>query len=317
MANQGVLLSKTLVIGIFILFIGMSVIPSTGNIVKDASAYYSSLEPDDSPRVEIITPKNGSIVYNSSVNISIKYSDDNGITNYLMIYGTYNHSGGSGGGWGQPKICYIFNKTILVTPGYNLIFATAYDKKGNVGYDFSIFYYYSDNLIGTSIPPKVEILYPDNGSVIYDKYVSMRVKCTDDNGVVTFHRAYCGRTGGGVGGTGVMEPRLEYYFNDTIRASAGYNWIIAWAYDVNGSIGYDITLYQYYEMKTSIIIGLMTDKEKRENYTSIKARVLLFLVFKPFTFNFYRCGEEIIISNNYIGYIGPRFIIGRFNAAIV
>ena len=312
---------KGLVVGIIVLFLGVGFQPALANEVSITKTSENTKEQiyffNNSPIVEIINPKNGSIVYNSSVNISIKYSDDNGITNYQMIYGTYNSSGGYGGGFSEPKKYYLFNKTITVVPGYNLIFATAYDEEGNVGHDFSVYYYYSNNPIPTDTPPKVEILIPENGSVVYDKNVSMRAKCTDDDGIVIFYRSYCGIFGGGVGGSGFMEPQSEYYYNDTIRAFTGYNWILAWAYDVNGSIGYDITLYRYDEMKTFFIIGLITDKEERENYTTFEARALLYLGFKPFTFNIFRSGEEIIISNCYSGYVGLRFIIGRFNAAMI
>jgi len=320
-------MKRLLAIGVIFLLIGISVIPSVGGnngrlnkkdytkvIVNTKEQTYFF---NNSPKVEIINPKNGSIVYNSSVNISIKYSDDNGITNYQMIYGTYNSSGGYGGGFSEPKKYYFFNKTITIAPGYNLIFATAYDEEGNVGHDFSVYYYYSNNPIPTDTPPKVEILIPENGSVVYDKNVSMRAKCTDDDGIVIFYRSYCGIFGGGGGGSGFMEPQSEYYYNDTIRALTGYNWILAWAYDVNGSIGYDITLYRYDEMKTSFIIGVIIGKKEMDNYTTFKARALLYLGFKPFTFNFYRSGEEIIISNFYLGHIGLFFIIGRFNASMI
>lgn len=320
-------MKRLLAIGVIFLLIGINVIPSVGGnngrlnkkdytkvIVNTKEQTYFF---NNSPKVEIINPKNGSIVYNSSVNVSIKYSDDNGIENYGMMYGGYNYSGGYGGGLGEPEKYYFFNKTLIVTPGYNLIFATAYDEEGNVGYDFSIYYYYSNNPIPTDTPPKVEILIPENGSVVYDKNVSMCVKCTDDEGIVKVFSTYCGRTGGGGSSAVLTEPQLEYYYNHTIRAMIGYNWILAWSYDVNDSIGYDLTLYRYDEMKTFFIIGLITDMEERENYTTFKARALLYLGYQPFTFNIFRSGEEIIISNCYSGYVGFRFIIGRFNAAMI
>jgi len=310
-------MNKTvLVIGIIFLLIGFSVESSSGNIFEDRSAYYSSLESDDSPIVEIINPKNGSIVYNSSVNISIKCSDDNGVTYFTMIYGTYNHSGGSGRRLKEPKKSYIFNRTIWMYPGYSVILATAYDEKGNVGHDFSIFFYYSNNSIPTGIPPKVEILTPENGTLVYDKNVSMNIKCTDDDGIVRGSISYCHRTGSGGGGIYSGDPILEYYFNETLsRVLPGYNWIMAWAYDVNGSLGYDITLYRYDVMKTCFIIGVMADKKVMDNYTTFKARALLYIDIKTFTFNFYRSGEEIIISNLYSGHVGLFFILGRFNAS--
>jgi hypothetical protein len=318
---EGNMFKKGLVVGIIFLFVGVGFQHAFANEISIKSTSGNTKEQiyffNNPPIVEIINPKNGSIVYNSSVNISIEYSDDNGIEKYRMMYGGYNYSGGHGGGWSEPIKYYIFNKTITVTPGYNLIFATAYDEEGNVGHDFSIYYYYSNNPIPNGTPPKVEILIPENGSVVYDKNASMCVKCTDDDGIVSVRSTYCGRTGGGGRSAIPTEPQLEYYLNHTIRAKIGYNWIMAWAYDVNNSIGYNITLYRYDEMKTSFIIGLITDKEENGNYTTFKAKALLYLGYQPFTFNIYQSGEEIIISNCYSGYVGLHFIIGRFNSAMI
>lgn len=328
MDKQRNLLSKTLVVGVIFLFIVTSVIPSVvGNNERLNNKDYTKVVENtkeqmyffnNSPKVEIINPKNGSVVNNSSVNISVKFTDDNGIKYYYTIRGGYNYSGGGGGRLKEPKMCHFYNKTIFISPGYNLIFTTAYDEEGNVGYDFSLYYYNSNNSIPMNIPPKIEILTPENGSVVYDKNVRMCVKCTDDDGIVKFTYANCGAPGGGSGGTGFPEPLLEYYYNHTVRnVYTGYNWILAWAYDVNDNIGYDITMYRYDEMKNSFIIGFITDKEEMENYTTFKARALFYFDLKPFTFNYYRSGEEIIISNYYSGYVGLCFITGRFNASLI
>ena len=96
-----------------------------------------------------------------------------------------------------------------------------------------------------------------------------------------------------------------------------YNWIVVWAYDINRNIGYDITMYQFKEIEPSYIFGLIEDKEKKLDYTTFKSKGLIYFDFKPFSIKYYASDEDIIISNCYTGFVGSRFIIGRFNASLI
>ncbi|MHA1485386.1 MAG: FG-GAP repeat protein, partial [Candidatus Thorarchaeota archaeon] len=61
------------------------------------------------------------------------------------------------------------------------------------------------------------------------------------------------------------------------------------------------------------LLGTITNLNVTENYKTFNAKFLLHLSFKPFTFNIYRDYEEIMISNDYFGFVGQGFIIGRFH----
>ena len=60
------------------------------------------------------------------------------------------------------------------------------------------------------------------------------------------------------------------------------------------------------------LLGTITNLNVTENYKTFYAKFLLYLCFKPFTFNIYRDYEDIRISNDYFGFVGQGFIIGRF-----
>ena len=50
MQKNPVLFNKMLIIGILILFVGMSVVSSTGNIVEDIPSYFNPLESINNPK---------------------------------------------------------------------------------------------------------------------------------------------------------------------------------------------------------------------------------------------------------------------------
>ncbi len=88
MGNQGNLLSKTLVIGIIFLFIGMSVVSSTGNIDK-ASFIYKSNDPPFVPNNPI--PSDGAT--NVSIYVSLRWmggDPDGDLVTYDVYFGTTN-----------------------------------------------------------------------------------------------------------------------------------------------------------------------------------------------------------------------------------
>jgi len=60
------------------------------------------------------------------------------------------------------------------------------------------------------------------------------------------------------------------------------------------------------------LLGTITNLNVTENYKTFHVNFLLYLCFKPFTFNIYSDYEEIMISNDYFGFVGQGFIIGRF-----
>ena len=65
------------------------------------------------------------------------------------------------------------------------------------------------------------------------------------------------------------------------------------------------------------LLGTITNLNVTENYKTFYAKFLLYLCFKPFTFNIYRDYEEIMISNDYFGFVGQGFIIGRFHTDVI
>jgi hypothetical protein len=67
----------------------------------------------------------------------------------------------------------------------------------------------------------------------------------------------------------------------------------------------------------TFIIGLITNMSSNEELTTFKAKLLFYLTILPFNSKFCSSRENIIISDQYIGRINERFIIGIFDAAIV
>jgi hypothetical protein len=117
------------------------------------------------PKVEILLPINGSISYSRDIQVSIRCTDDNGLTNFKV---DYTNQFGSGGGysiaWGGPlNTLFYYNTSLSLYSGYNFITAWAYDESGNVGYNVSSIFYNTSN---DTYPPSIEFLLPEKGKLV-------------------------------------------------------------------------------------------------------------------------------------------------------
>ncbi|MBE3121561.1 MAG: PQQ-like beta-propeller repeat protein [Thermoplasmata archaeon] len=70
------------------------------------------------------------------------------------------------------------------------------------------------------------------------------------------------------------------------------------------------------EPKQMFLLGFINHVEKENDYTLMNASLVFYAQFSPFKVGFLSPGNQIIILNNSTGYMGSRFIIGRFQATI-
>jgi len=201
---------------------------------------------DNPPQINIISPVNGLILENKTIQIIIKCTDDTGLVSFSLDYGSqYGGIGGLSTGFGGDQQEFIYNSSSIAARGYNWIFATVYDSNGNMGYNYSIFYLNNSEFDRPSGKvPKVEILTPQIGDVLYDRGCNVSVKCSSDIGIIEFNLGWGGSNGGGVHGGSVSLENI-YFNNETLRVYPGHNWIFAVAFDKNNSMGYDISFYYY------------------------------------------------------------------------
>ena len=66
-------------------------------------------------------------------------------------------------------------------------------------------------------------------------------------------------------------------------------------------------------LENIFIVGLIDSKVTEGDYIRLSGK----LIYSNFSSVQFLSGEEVIISKDYLGYVGPRFIIGFFKAAIV
>ena len=192
--------NKGLVVGIIVLFIGISIIPSDCTAIKEIKSNMvekeipkelltleSYLEGKGTvisspPVVEILYPEDGSTIYTRYTNFSVKFIDDTGLTNVEVSYGGENYGIGYGTGVYPPSKIFYFNESLIkMRPGYVLIVAKAFDEDGNIGIDTAIFFY--DDTNDTDLyPPEIRILSPHKGQIyIFGESLSRyfdRINCS-------------------------------------------------------------------------------------------------------------------------------------------
>ena len=100
-------------------------------------------------------------------------------------------------------------------------------------------------------------------------------------------------------------------FGYSVSIDGGYAIVGARFDDDNGEDSGSAYIFTTEEAPV-FLLGTITNLNVTENYKTFYANFLLYLCFKPFTFNIYRDYEEIMISNDYFGFVGQGFIIGRF-----
>jgi len=95
-------------------------------------------------------------------------------------------------------------------------------------------------------PPVVEILSPQDGSIIYSRYTNISIVCSDDTGLTSAKIEYGGEHYTVGYGTGINPPCQIYYLNRSMeKIRRGYVWIVARAYDEDGNIGMDTAVIFY------------------------------------------------------------------------
>ncbi len=69
--------------------------------------------------------------------------------------------------------------------------------------------------------------------------------------------------------------------------------------------------------KTAFLIGLISNFNSSGDFITCNAGMLLYVGLKPFDIKFYSSSETIIVSKDYLGYIGSLFVIGFFKSAVI
>jgi len=70
------------------------------------------------------------------------------------------------------------------------------------------------------------------------------------------------------------------------------------------------------EYPNPFLLGLISNVNESENFTTFEARKLFWLSFNPFDFRRYFSYETMIVLNDYTGWIIEPFILGRFKAEV-
>ena len=71
------------------------------------------------------------------------------------------------------------------------------------------------------------------------------------------------------------------------------------------------------DLKNSLMFGLINNSNDDEDFTTFSANIVLSINLNTFDFKIYNSNEQIVISNDYLGYIEERFLFGCFNAAVI
>jgi len=160
---------KKKIIGIFVcMLLIATVLPVSGNVGVESTSMLSN----NPPIVEILYPQNGSIVYTRHSNISVKCTDDTGLTYIDLDYGGKQYTVGSGAGINPPCKIFYFNVSMQhIRPGYVWIVAKAYDEDGNIGMDTATFYY-NDSNDPDLCPPEINFWTPEKGDFyVFDRFI--------------------------------------------------------------------------------------------------------------------------------------------------
>ncbi len=66
------------------------------------------------------------------------------------------------------------------------------------------------------------------------------------------------------------------------------------------------------EVKPTFLLGFIENIEQEDNFSIVAVKFLLTARFIPFDIRFLSSGKNIVISNEYIGFVGSSYMVGRF-----
>ena len=74
-----------------------------------------------------------------------------------------------------------------------------------------------------------------------------------------------------------------------------------------------VTLTVYVvKVKPTFLLGFIENKEQEDNFSIVAVKFLFTARFIPFDVRFLSSGKNIVISNEYIGFVGSCYMVGRF-----
>ncbi|HWR27283.1 MAG TPA: right-handed parallel beta-helix repeat-containing protein [Candidatus Thermoplasmatota archaeon] len=110
-----------------------------------------------------------------------------------------------------------------------------------------------------------------------------------------------------------------FYLNQTYDQIGDYQFLI-WVHDTNDNTNIS-TGYVFHIMPvlhSTFIVGLISTNQYAGGPTLyLNAKLLLYIEINPLTVTLLSSNEKILISKEYIGYVGPKFIIGVFNGVVL
>jgi hypothetical protein len=111
----------------------------------------------------------------------------------------------------------------------------------------------------------------------------------------------------------------NYYYNTTYTIEGTYEYFV-WANDTNRNS--DLSIRHTFQvislLRSTFLVGMISDENNsNESTINFKAKFVFSIEFNPFSFNILSSNEKILISKQYFGYIGTKFIFGVFNGVVL
>jgi len=110
-----------------------------------------------------------------------------------------------------------------------------------------------------------------------------------------------------------------YYLNQTYPQIGTYQFLIG-VRDENNNTNIS-TWYTFHiipVLNSAIVAGFITiDNQTSHSILSIKANLLLYIGLTPLSLAILSSNEKILLSKQYIGYVGTKFIFGIFNGVVL
>jgi len=129
-----------------------------------------------------------------------------------------------------------------------------------------------------------------------------------------FHREFCdavygeGKTTLGAANHDSKEDNLFRINDDCMR----------WCYYELNLLGDpSVDFFDHSELEKVWLFGFIKDFSKYGDYSCFDATFLLHAKSTPFNIGVYSSGDKIIVTEGSGGYIGPNFVLGQFNVAII